>query len=222
MSDSLNIAIDGPVASGKTTVGRLVARRLKCGFLDTGIMYRAATLAALDRGVDLHDDDGLVALVLGICMHLKAGEQAERLLIDGEDVTDKLRDSTVERNVSRVSSVPGVRRALVCHQRRIASSGPIVMVGRDIGTVVLPDASVKVFLDASVEVRARRRHAEISQSGQSADYDQVKSDIARRDQIDTSRADSPLKPADDAIIIQTNDLGIDEIAGRIIAMVPDH
>jgi len=96
------------------------------------------------------------------------------------------------------------------------------MVGRDIGTVVLPDASVKVFLDASVEVRARRRHAEISQSGQSADYEQVKSDIARRDQIDTSRADSPLKPADDAIIIQTNDLGIDEIAARIIAMVPDH
>ena len=211
------IAIDGPVASGKTVVGRLVAQRLGCRFLDTGIMYRAVTWVALSRGVGLGDDEALAGLATSLEMRLVPGEAGDRLLVDGEDVTDFLREPEVDRGVSQVSAVLGVRRALVEQQRAIASEGSIVMLGRDIGTVVLPDADVKVFLKASVEVRARRRYSELQEKGSDISYDQVASDLERRDRIDSERAASPLRPADDAIQIDTDSLSVEDIAERILA-----
>ena len=211
------IAIDGPVASGKTVVGRLVAQRLGCRFLDTGIMYRAVTWVALSRGVGLEDDEALAGLATSLEMRLVPGEAGDRLLVDGEDVTDFLREPEVDRGVSQVSAVSGVRRALVEQQRAIASEGSIVMLGRDIGTVVLPDADVKVFLKASVEVRARRRYSELQEKGLDISYDQVASDLERRDRIDSERAASPLRPADDAIQIDTDSLSVEDIAERILA-----
>ena len=214
-----SIAIDGPVASGKTVVGRLLARRLGHGFLDTGIMYRAVTWAALGRGIEIKDDDALSALAESLDMRPGEGDAGGRLFVNGEDVTDFLRETPVEMGVSRVSTVSGVRTALVEQQRAIAARGPIVMVGRDIGSVVLPDAGVKIFLAASVEVRARRRHRELHKKGLHVDYGQVARDLERRDRLDSGRADSPLRPADDATVIETDDLSVEEIVALAIAMV---
>lgn len=211
------IAIDGPVASGKTVVGRLIAQRLGCRFLDTGIMYRAVTWIALSRGVELGDGEALTELAMSLEMRLVPGEAGDRLLVDGEDVTGSLREPEVDRGVSQVSAVSGVRRALVEQQRAIARQGSIVMVGRDIGTVVLPKADVKVFLTASVEVRARRRYSELQEKGSDISYEQVTSDLEWRDRIDSERADSPLRPADDAIQIDTDSPSVEDIAKRILA-----
>ena len=219
MSDPTYIAIDGPVASGKTAIGRLLARRLGYRFLDTGLMYRAATWAAIERGIDLEDEESLTGLASALEMRQVADESGERLLVDGQDITHRLRDPQVERGVSPVAKVSGVRSAMVERQRSIAKDGPIVMVGRDIGTVVLPDAGVKVFLKASVEVRARRRFNEMEAEGQSLDYRQVLDDLARRDKIDSERSDSPLLPADDAFQIDTDNLRIDEVAEKILSFV---
>ena len=219
MATLMKIAIDGPVASGKTVVGRLIAQRLGFRFLDTGIMYRAVTLVALNRGVEPGDDEALAGLAESLEMRLVPGEAGDRLIVDGEDVTDFLRELKVDRGVSQVSAVSGVRSALVEQQRAIAGEGSIVMLGRDIGTVVLPKADVKVFLTASVEVRARRRYRELQENGSDISYEQVVSDLERRDRIDRERAASPLRPADDATQIDTDNLGVEEIAKRILAAV---
>ena len=218
------IAIDGPVASGKTAVGTLAAKRLGFRFLDTGVFYRAATLAALERGIDLEDQAALVKVVRNTEIQVapppahpgQAG--GDRLLVDGRDVTDRLRSPEVESGVSLVAKVSGVRSALVKRQRAVARQGPIVMVGRDIGTVVLPDAPVKVYLTASVEVRARRRSLELQDQDLRADYGQVLDEIIRRDKIDSERADSPLRPAADAVQIETDDLGLEELAQRVVQL----
>ena len=207
------IAIDGPVASGKTVVGKAVAGRLGYRFLDTGTMYRAVTWTAIRRGVDFADFKALASLADSVAMRLEAGD---RLTVDGEDVTDHLRDHDVERAVSSVvSAVPGVRTALVSQQRAVADRGPIVMVGRDIGTTVLPDAPVKIFLQASAEVRARRRYDQIHEEGGSIRYDRVVSDLAHRDKIDSERAVSPLRPAPDAIVIDTDDMTVEQVIERL-------
>ena len=215
MSRPTVIAIDGPVASGKTAVGRSLARRLGFQFLDTGIMYRAVTWEALRRGVDLENEVGLVALARSLDIRIVAGENEDRLTVDGADVTAKLKEPEVERGVSLVSSVPGVRRAMVAEQRALAAKGSIVVVGRDIGTVVLPDAPVKVYLNASIDVRVGRRHRELLERDAAAELDEVKNDIRRRDNIDSQRADSPLRPADDAVQIDTDAIGIEETAQKI-------
>lgn len=216
MSNHVAITIDGPVAAGKTVVGMLVARTLACRFLDTGAMYRAVTWAALEEGIDLDDEEALEKLASRMDMRLVQMDGGQRLLVDGEDITDYLREPEVERGVSPVAKVPGVRAAMRAQQRIIAVDGDIVMAGRDIGTVVLPDAPVKIFLTASVEVRAHRRHEEMLHAGRLAEYDQVLTDLKRRDKIDSERDDSPLRPADDSVIIDTDRLGIDEIAREII------
>lgn len=213
------IAIDGPVAAGKTAVGGLVARRLGYRFLDTGSMYRAVTRVALDRGVDLDDAPVLTALARRLRLRLESVDGEGRLTADGRDVTDELRTSEVERGVSLVARVSGVRHALVAQQRQIASDGPIVMAGRDIGTVVLPDAAVKVYLTASAEVRARRRHADMVAQGATSDQAHVLEELARRDKIDSERSDSPLRPAEDAILIDTDDLGIEQLTDRIVDLI---
>ncbi len=217
MSKPASIAIDGPVASGKTVVGRLVAQRFGWRCLDTGVMYRAVTWAAMARGIDLGNAKPLEDLSNRVEIRLVADRAGDRLLLDNNDITEHLRRPDVERGVSLVASVSGVRSAMVRQQRSIAAEGPIVMVGRDIGTVVLKDAGLKVLLKASVNVRARRRLRELQKRGQRPDYDQVVDDLVRRDKIDTERADSPLRPAEQAVTIDTDDLAIEEVVDRIMA-----
>ena len=215
MPDTPAITIDGPVASGKTVVGRLVAQRLGFMFLDTGAMYRAVTWVALQKGVQLEHEASLVRLADALKIRL-AGE---RLLADGEDITDQLKEPEVEHGVSLVARVPGVRKALVRQQRAMAMEGAIVVVGRDIGTIVLPSAAVKVYLTASVEVRAQRRFEELQRRGDRVAYAQVVNELIRRDKIDSERADSPLRPADDAVPINTDHLTIDELTQKILCLV---
>ena len=213
---TLAVAIDGPAASGKSVIGREVARRLGIRFLDTGIMYRAVTWVSIRRGIDPGRERELTSVAACSEIRLVTVCGDDRLLLDGDDITDYLRHREVDAAVSAVSAVSGVRRALVAQQRAIAADGPIVMCGRDIGTVVLPDACVKVFLTATTEVRARRRAAEKTEN---ADYEKIMDELTRRDRIDSEREDSPLRPAKDAIIIATDDMTIEEVVQAILSKV---
>ncbi len=213
------IAIDGPVGSGKTAAGRQLAARLGHVFLDTGIMYRAITYLALQRNVPVDDPAALARLASTTEMVVKAHPGDEcRLIVDGGDVTDKLRSAEVDRTVSAVSAVPGVREILVQRQREVAAKGHIVMVGRDIGTVVLSEAGLKVYLDASVDVRARRRHVQLLEAGSDIEYETVLGDLRRRDEWDSSRAVAPMRPAHDAVILPTDDLELEDVVDRLEAM----
>ena len=182
-------------------------------------MYRAVTLAALCRGVSTDDDGALSKLTADMKIEAVLGDGVQRLLVDGKDVTGRLRDAAVERVVSRVSEVPGVRAALVRRQREMSAETPTVMVGRDIGTVVLPDAGLKVYLEASVEVRARRRHRELAAKGDPPPLAQVIDDLTRRDRMDSQRADSPLRAADDAVRIVTDDLDVEGVVELVMEMI---
>ena len=215
------IAVDGSAASGKSTIGRRLAGRLGYAFLDTGVMYRAVTHAALERGHNLEDDAAIseLAQTLPIDVSLDCDGSGTRIMIDGSDVTSHLRSQPVEDAVSLVSRIAAVRDALVSRQREIAEQQPIVMAGRDIGTVVLPDADLKVYLDASIEERARRRYADFQAAGEEVSQEIVLEDIRRRDRIDSEREVSPLRPADDAVIIHTDGLSLDEVLARVIGLI---
>jgi cytidylate kinase len=217
------IAVDGSAASGKSSIGRRLAARLGYPFLDTGIMYRAMTFAAIDSSTDISDEAALgrLAQTAKISVSLAgSGSGSETVVsVDGRDVTSSLRRSDVEEAVSLVSRVPAVRDALVRQQREIAERKAIVMAGRDIGTVVLPRAELKLYLDASVEERAGRRHREFESLGRELTHDEVLGDLRRRDRIDTERDVSPLRPADDAVMINTDGLSLDEVMARVIAIV---
>jgi cytidylate kinase len=215
------IALDGPVAAGKTAVGKALARRLGWRFLDTGVMYRAVAWAALEKGIPLDDDNALTALAERLPLEMRDGPDP-RWLVDGRDVTPLLRSPQVEAVVSRVAAVPGVRRALVERQRAWAQGGDIVVAGRDIGTVVLPDAPVKVFLLASVETRARRRWLELLATSPSPpSLEEVRRALEERDRLDSTRPISPLQPAPDAVVIDTDPYTIDEVAERILALAAE-
>lgn len=217
------IAIDGPVASGKSTIGRTLARSLGFLYLDTGAMYRGVTAVALAQHLDLSDERAITALAITMHLTFPELEHAEAvnppLFADGMDITPMLRTPEVDRQVSLVSSYAGVRRAMVAQQRRIASTRSVVMVGRDIGTVVLPDAEVKIFLTASVEERAARRHAERQAAGIDETYEETLADLRRRDQLDSERPLSPLRPAADALIIDTTGLEPAQSAQVVVAAV---
>ena len=210
------IAIDGPVASGKTTVGRKLAHRLEYRFLDTGGMYRAVTVVALNENLDLGDQDALSRFTEEMPIEIVASPDGDRLIANNIDVTDRLRDRDVDQNVSQVAAVRGVRTALVRQQKNIGARGSIVMVGRDIGTVVLPDASIKVYLDASVEVRANRRHLELQSAHETLTYQEILQDLVNRDKIDSERDVTPLTPADDALILNTKELTIEQVVDSIL------
>lgn len=216
------IAVDGPSAAGKSVIGQGLARRLGYLYLDTGAMYRAVTWLALKEAVGLHDEEGLTRLAQSYPIDIQLSTVSDgrqyTVLVDGEDVTWSIRTPEVEANVSPVSAVPGVRRALVAQQRQIGDKGEVVMVGRDIGTVVMPDADLKIFLVASAEERARRRCEEIMARGQNARIEDVMAAIIRRDKIDSERVDSPLKPASDAVIVDTDGLSIEEVLERVLTM----
>lgn len=213
------IAIDGPVASGKTVVGRRLAKKLGFQFLDTGLMYRAVTLAALQGSVPLSDDTALATLASQAGITVSDTPRGTRVYLNNQDVTDFLRDPEVEVAVSRVSEVAGVRAVLVTKQREMASAGSIVMVGRDIGTVVLADADVKVYLQASVQERAKRRHSEQIGTEDETSAEAVQEKLEARDLQDSQRAASPLRPADDAQVMHTDGLSIEQVVDQIVQLV---
>ena len=219
MQERRAIAIDGPVAVGKTVVGRLLAQRLGFRFLDTGVMYRAVTLAALERAMPLEDDAGLTRLAEEIAIEVLETDAGHQVIVDGADVTGRLRTPDVEHGASVVSQVPGVREALVRKQRTMANAGRWVVVGRDIGTVVLPDVEVKLFLEASVEERARRRYEELHAKGANVDADVVRSELEERDQRDIHRAHSPLRAAPDARRVVTDGLTVEQVVDHILTIV---
>jgi cytidylate kinase len=217
------IAIDGPAASGKTTLAEKLADTLGYLYFDTGVMYRAVTLAALKTLHTVTDEKAVTALAEEIQIDVQPPSKKDRrkydVLLNGEDVTWKIRLYEVDVNVSQVSAYLGVRLAMTSQQRRIGERGNVVMVGRDIGTVVFPDADLKIYLDASVEKRARRRYEEMTMQGEKKTYEEVLSSMRRRDQIDSTRETAPLKPAGDAIIINSDGLSIAQVLQNVFTLL---
>jgi cytidylate kinase len=217
------IAIDGPAASGKSTIGELLARRLGYVYFDTGVMYRAVTWAALRARVPIEDEAAVTALAqrvrIDIVRPTADDGRQYTVLADGEDITWEIRHPDVNSAVSPVSAYRGVRAAMSAQQRRVAQQGRIVMVGRDIGTVVLPDADLKIYLDGTLEIRAWRRYLETISRGEPVEYEQVHHSVRQRDEIDSSRAFAPLKPAPDAVVIDTTLLNVEEVMDRVQALV---
>lgn len=212
------IAIDGPAASGKTTVGQRLARKLRYRFVDTGAMYRALTWEAARLGLDLEDETALTQLAQRTRIDIEPTKN-DRVTVNGRDVTAELRRDAVELGVSLVSRVAGVRKVLVRKQRTLASVGNIVMAGRDIGTNVLPDADLKIYLDVSVEEQARRRYNELIENGEAADYQTILNGLTRRDNIDSNRSANPLKPAEDAVRIDTDKLAAEGVVAEILTLM---
>ncbi|WP_096270475.1 (d)CMP kinase [Paucisalibacillus globulus] len=219
MTNKIAIAIDGPAAAGKSTVAKIVANKLHYIYIDTGAMYRAITLKALEKMIDVNDEEELVNLLESTEITLIQSEEGQRVLLDNEDVTLKIRSKEVTNNVSYVAQHPKVRADMVGRQQKLADKRGVVMDGRDIGTKVIPDAEVKIFLVASVEERAKRRHAENINKGFPSNLEELKKEIEKRDHIDSERAASPLVKADDAIEIDTTSLSIEGVANRILAEV---
>lgn len=209
------ITIDGPAASGKSTIGKKVADWLGYLFFDTGMMYRAITWVALQNLVDIQDEVSITYLARHTILDIQPPSTHDGRLCDilanGMDITWQIRTPQVDQNVSIVSAYPGVRKALTLQQRRIGLRGNVVMMGRDIGTVVLPGADLKLYLDASAEIRAQRRHTEVIKRGEASDERKVLEDMYMRDWIDSTRKIAPLKPAVDAVLICTNDLNEDQV-----------
>jgi cytidylate kinase len=217
------IAIDGPAASGKSTLGLSIAKALGYLFFDTGVMYRAVTWLALKLDLDLQDEAKVTALAeqtqIEIAPASRSDGRACDVLIAGEDITWETRLPEVDANVSVVSAYAGVRTALSQQQRRIGQRGRVVMVGRDIGTVVLPEADLKIYLDATAEERAKRRYNEIIARGGAVDYNEILAKVIERDRIDSTRDVAPLKAADDAVVLDSDKLNADEVLQRVMALV---
>ena len=223
MSQPQTIAIDGPAGSGKSTLALRLAQHLGYLFFDTGVMYRAITWAGLQRQLDLADEAAVTRLAEQVQIDVRPASQADGrasdILLDGVDVTWSIRLPQVDAQVSVVAAYPGVRNALTVQQRRIGQRGQVVMVGRDIGTVVLPDAELKIYLDASVEQRALRRQTELVQRGQPADYAEILESMRQRDFIDTNRIVAPLRPASDALILHSDHLDADQVLAVVKSWV---
>lgn len=219
MKNEIRIAIDGPAAAGKSTIAKLVAEKLGYTYIDTGAMYRALTYKAIGAGIDLDKAAEVEALLPGTEIVLKAGADGQTVWLDGSDVSTEIRTAPVTNGVSAVSAHAGVRTYMVDAQRRMAEEGGVVMDGRDIGTAVLPDAELKVFMTASVEERARRRHAENLRRGFDSSLEQLAGEIALRDKKDSERKVSPLVQAGDAVLLDTTALSINEAADAILELV---
>ncbi|MED5801953.1 (d)CMP kinase [Gordonia sp. Z-3] len=215
------IALDGPAGTGKSTVSKALADRVGARVLDTGAMYRAATLAVLNAGVSLQDLPSIEDVVRGADIRLDIADHGCVSYLDGVDVSAAIRTDRVTDAVSAVSAVPAVRTKLVAVQRREAQGAFVVVEGRDIGTVVFPDADLKVFLTATPEARAVRRHKQNVAAGRPSDYDEVLVSVNRRDHLDSTRAVSPLRPADDAVIVDTSDLTLDQVIDTLGGLVRD-
>ncbi len=215
------ITIDGPASSGKSTVAAILAKELAYLYFDTGVMYRVVTYGVLQSNISLLDEPGITALAEKVKIDISEpsvndGRQYD-VLMDGNDITWEIRTRLVDQHVSQVSAYAGVRKAMTYQQRQIGLRGKVVMAGRDIGTVVLPEAKVKIYLDASSEERARRRFKELIDRGETANFESILAGIKKRDEIDSTRQIAPLKPAVDAVIINTDHLSISQVVEKIKA-----
>ena len=215
------IAIDGPSGSGKSTLGRMLARALNLLYLDTGSMYRAVALAVIEAGIDPCDSEAVVALASKIDIDLEGDPDSLKVLLDGRDVTEEIRSEHVTEMSSIVSTIPGVRRAMVARQRALGQRGA-VLNGRDIGTVVFPDADIKFFLTAAPAERAERRFKEDRATNSNVSFEQTMTEMIERDRRDSTRADSPLKAAGDAIVIDSSGLSIEQVFQRMMEHVHRH
>ena len=215
------IAIDGPSGSGKSTLGRMLARELNLLYIDTGSMYRAVALAVMEANLDPADTDAVAALAARIDVDLEGDPDSLRVLLDSRDVTEEIRTESVTAMSSVVSTIPGVRRAMVERQRQMGQRGA-VLNGRDIGTVVFPAADIKFFLTATPEERAERRFNEDRLTNAAVSFEQTLTEMTERDRRDSTRADSPLKVADDAIVIDSSGLSIDQVFARMMEHVHRH
>jgi cytidylate kinase len=206
------VAIDGGVASGKSAVGRRVAEALGLPFVDSGLMYRAITRLAAERGIDPHDSDAVTRLAQATEVKI----DGERVWADGEELTNGIYDADYAESLPLISAIPGVRQALVAQQREMGKDGGVVMAGRDIGTVVFPDADYKLFLVASLDEKVRRRALQFERRGERVDSDAMRKEVEERDRVDTERAVAPLRPATDAVVIDTDRLDVDQVVDRIL------
>ncbi len=216
------ITIDGPSGAGKGTICQLVARKLGYHLLDSGALYRLTALAAQNQSVDFSDEVALAAVAASLDVVFKPAESGVKVVLAGEDVSRAIRQEVVGMNASKVAVCQKVRDALLQRQRDFQQSPGLVADGRDMGTTVFPDAEVKVFLTASAEERAQRRVLQLEQSGQAADYDQILLDIEARDKQDTERTSSPLKPAVDALVLDSTELSIDQVLARVLGLVANN
>lgn len=210
------IAIDGPAGAGKSTIAKIVSKKLGFIYVDTGAMYRSAALFFLKKGVDLSDEKVCSGLVDEIDISLKYEDGAQKVILNDEDVTGQIRTEEVSNSASKTAVYPAVRAKLSALQKKIAEENDVVMDGRDIGTVVLPNAFLKIYLTASVECRAERRYKEMLEKGEAPDLETIKEDIRDRDYRDMHRSEAPLKKADDAVEIDSSDMTIDEVADVIL------
>jgi cytidylate kinase len=215
------VAIDGPAGSGKSTVAKLLAKRLGFTHIDTGALYRGVGLLAKEKNVPLDNEKAVVDAARGVRFEFKLTEAGNTLHLDGRNVGSAIRAEEVGSAASLVSALPGVRALLLGLQRELGAQGAVVLEGRDIGTVVFPEAEVKIFLTASIEARAQRRAEELKAKGQSADFNQVKEEMARRDRQDSTRAIAPLKQAPDALLVDTSGMPIDSVLDRLESIVRD-
>lgn len=218
---TVKIAIDGPAGAGKSTIARIVAKRLGLRYLDTGAMYRAVTLAALKKGVSCADEEALLRVATSMDLEIVFEKETKSNLVylNGEDVTSAIRQPEVNASVSLVSSHKKVREFIVALQKEIGRQGCIVMDGRDIGTVVMPDADWKIFLQASVEERARRRQKELQRNGHEVDLVELEEQIRQRDHSDSTREVSPLRKAEDAIEVDTTHMNIEQVVDKVLAII---
>ena len=219
MNNQFSIAIDGPVGAGKSTIAKLVAKKLNIIYIDTGAMYRAVGLYVVRKGFDVKNSDEVKSVLDEINLDVRLSNDGQTIFLNGEDVTNLIRTPEISMAASAVSAVSEVREKLVEMQREMASSKSVVMDGRDIGTVVLPNATTKIFLTASLDTRADRRYKELIRKGQSVTIEDVKNDIIKRDNNDMSREASPLKQADDAILLDSTGKTLDEVVLEVIGYV---
>ena len=214
----MNVAIDGPAGAGKSTIAKLCAKKMNLVYVDTGAMYRAVALYLLESGIDVNDRTDVAEKCSGANVDIKYEDGIQNVYLNGVNVTGRLREEAVGNTASVTSAVPEVRSQIFSLQRGLAERGGVIMDGRDIGTVVMPDADVKIYLTASSEVRARRRVLELEAKGEKPDFEEVKRDIEERDHRDMTREISPLKQADDAVLVDTSDMTIDQVAEKICSL----
>lgn len=216
------VAIDGPGGAGKSTISKAAARELGFVYIDTGAMYRAAALYCLRQGIDIKKNPAAAAQAVDtISIDIAYQEDGQHIFLNGEDVTEKIRTPEVSMGASDVSAIPAVRERLVAFQRKLADEKNVIMDGRDIGTKVLPDAQVKIFLTADASVRAKRRHGELLEKGAAVSYEEVLSDIIKRDQNDETRAVSPLVPAADSVRLDTGNLSFDQSLAAVLSLITE-
>ena len=215
----IRVALDGPGSSGKSSVGAAAAVRLGYRFLDTGVVYRAITLASVLRDIEPTDQQALVAVVPELSLHADEQGNLRRVQIEGHDVTERLHRPEVDRRVSAVSAQPLVRAALLERQRQAAEGGDVILAGRDIGTVVLPDAELKLWLEVSVEERARRRAAQRGYALESEEGQVILADLRRRDHLDSTRQTAPLRVADDAVVVTTDERDLEDTVQAVVAII---